>query len=51
MSEKEKNIPKKAKLVIEEMRNTGKKTDPQGMYTGRSVKGKYDEPVQDQDDL
>ncbi len=51
MNNKEKGIPKKAKLVIEEMRNTGKKTDPQGMYTGRTTKGKYDGPVQDQDDL
>ncbi len=51
MEKKEKSIPKKAKLVIEEMRNTGRKTDPQGMYTGKYRDGSYEQPVQDQDDL
>lgn len=42
---------KKSKEVVEEIKKTGKKTDPQGSYTGRNVNSKYDTPVQDQDDL
>ncbi len=42
---------KKSKEVVDEIKKTGKKTDPQGSYTGRNVNSKYEKPVQDQDDL
>lgn len=42
---------KKSQEVVEEIKKTGKKTDPQGMYTGRNVSSKNEKPVQDQDDL
>ncbi len=48
---KKRKIPKKAQLVIDEIKKVGNKTDPQGMYTGRYEDEKYEKPVQDQDDL
>jgi hypothetical protein len=40
----------KAKKVVEALKNTGKKTDPQGSYTGRPL-NKNEKPVQDSDDI
>ena len=42
---------KKSQEVVDEIRKVGKKTDPQGCYTGRDVNAKKEKPVQDQDDL
>ncbi len=40
----------KARKVINEYKRAGKKTDPDGWYTG-NCKGKKEKPVQDADDL
>ena len=45
----EKKIPPKAKEVIKTFKETGKKTDTQGSYTGNPQN--FEKPVQDQDDL
>ena len=42
---------KKSQQVVEEIKKNGKKTDPQGSYTGRNQDGNYEKPIQDQDDL
>lgn len=44
-----KKIPQKAKEVIKEFKKVGKKTDPQGSYTGNPTN--FSHPVQDPDDL
>ena len=44
-----KKIPPKAKEIIKEYKSIGKKTDPQGSYTGNPEK--FSHPVQDSDDL
>ncbi len=40
----------KAKKVVKEYNKAGKKTDPDGWYTG-NCKNKKERPVQDADDL
>lgn len=44
-----KNISNSKKVVLT-LKSTGKKTDPQGSYTGRPL-NKNEKPVQDSDDL
>lgn len=46
---KKKKLPK-TQAVIRTITETGKKTDPQGSYTGRPVE-KDVQPIQDADDL
>ncbi len=40
----------KAKKVVNEYKKSGKKTDPEGWYTG-NFRNKKERPVQDADDL
>ncbi len=42
---------KNYKKVVKAYRNTGKKTDPNGSYTGNTDSKKAEVPVQDADDL
>ena len=46
---KKKKLPK-TEAVIRAFHEVGKKTDPQGSYTGQPI-GNDDQPVQDADDL
>ncbi len=49
MKKKKKKLPK-TEAVIRTFMEGGKKTDPQGSYTGQPVDGET-QPVQDADDL
>lgn len=46
---KKKKLPK-TEAVIRAFREVGKKTDPQGSYTGQPAEGEV-QPIQDADDL
>ena len=45
-----KNKNSKSKKVVSALKKSGKKTDPQGSYTGRPD-NKNEKPIQDADDL
>ena len=49
MKQKKKKLPK-TEAVVRAFNNTGKKTDPEGSYTGTPIE-KNVQPIQDADDL